>query len=101
MCEINTNTGLTVLIKEFKLSSIYAHCSTIHLRGWMGNEDCKTMVSYQAGSHLVGIAHAVKEGVETDPSRWVLQADLVNAYNQVDRGTGLEKVKQHFPESLA
>ena len=96
MCEIDTNTGLTVLIKEFNI-----HCSTIHLRGWMGNEDCKTMVSYQAGSHLVGIAHAVKEGVETDPSRWVLQADLVNAYNQVDRGTGLEKVKQHFPESLA
>ena len=31
------------------------------------------------------IAHAVEEAMKADPSRWVLQADLVNAYNQVDR----------------
>lgn len=47
------------------------------------------------------IAHAVKEAVETDPSRWVLQADLVNAYNQADRGAMLEEVSRHFPECLS
>ena len=47
------------------------------------------------------IAHAVKEAVTTDPSRWVLQADLVNAYNQADRGAMLEEVSRHFPECLS
>ena len=36
-----------------------------------------------------------------DPSCWVLQVDLVNAYNAVDRGEVLQKVAELFPECLA
>ena len=47
------------------------------------------------------IAHAVSEAVKVHPSSWVLQADLVNAYNSVDRGFVLEEVATHFPECFA
>ena len=47
------------------------------------------------------IAHAVSEAVKEDPGRWVLQADLVNAFNVVDRGVVLEQVANLFPECLA
>ena len=47
------------------------------------------------------IAHAVTEAVKVHPSSWVLQADLVNAYNSVDRGVMLEEVARYFPECLA
>ena len=47
------------------------------------------------------IAHAVSEAVKVDPNRWVLQVDLVNAYNVVDRGVVLDEVANHFPECLA
>ena len=47
------------------------------------------------------IAHAVAEAVKVHPSSWVLQVDLVNAYNAVDRGAVLEKVASHFPGCLA
>ena len=47
------------------------------------------------------IAHAVSEAVKVDPSCWVLQVDLVNAYNVVDRGEVLERVANLFPECLA
>ena len=46
------------------------------------------------------IAHAVREAVKTDPSRYVLQADLINAYNTVERGAMMEEVARHFPECL-
>ena len=47
------------------------------------------------------IAHAVRQVVREDPNKWVLQVDLINAYNQVDRGTVLEETARHFPEYLA
>ena len=47
------------------------------------------------------IAHAVRKVVEEDPSKWVLQVDLINSYNQVDRGVVLEETARHFPECLA
>ena len=47
------------------------------------------------------IAHTVRKVVEEDPSKWVLQVDLINAYNQVDRGVVLEETARHFPECLA
>ena len=47
------------------------------------------------------IAHAVTEAVKVHPSSWVLQADLVNAYNSVDRGVMLEEVARYFPECLS
>ena len=47
------------------------------------------------------IAHAVRQATSEDPSKWVLQADLINAYNQVDRGKVLEETANHFPECLA
>ena len=47
------------------------------------------------------VAHAVSEAVKDQPNLWVLQADLVNAFNSVDRGVVLEEVAKHFPECLA
>ena len=47
------------------------------------------------------ITHAVREAVEQDPSLWVLQADLVNAFNLQDRGNMLEETARHFPECLS
>ena len=47
------------------------------------------------------IAHAVRKVVEEDPAKWVLQVDLINAYNNVDRGVVLEETARHFPECLA
>ena len=47
------------------------------------------------------IAHAVTEAVKVHPSLWVLQVDLVNAFNSVDRGVVLKEVERHFPECLA
>ena len=47
------------------------------------------------------IAHAVRRVVKEDPSKWVLQADLINAYNLVDRAKVLEETARHFPECLA
>ena len=41
------------------------------------------------------------EAVKVHASSWVLQVDLVNAYNSVDRGVVLEEVANHFPECLA
>ena len=44
--------------------------------------------------------HAVREAVQQDPSSWVLQCDLVNAFNQVDRSHMLQAVAEKFPECL-
>ena len=41
------------------------------------------------------------EAVRVHSSLSVLQVDLVNAYNSVDRGMVLEEVARHFPECLA
>ena len=39
--------------------------------------------------------------MDADPSLWVLQTDLVSAYNQCDRDCILEETKNQFPEILA
>ena len=44
--------------------------------------------------------HAVRDASQQDPSLWVLQCDLVNAFNQVDRSHMLAAVAEHFPECL-
>ena len=46
------------------------------------------------------VTHAVRQAVEENPSSWVLQCDLVNAFNMVDRTFMLEAVAEHFPECL-
>ena len=46
------------------------------------------------------VTHAVREAVQEDPSAWVLQCDLVNAFNLVDRTSMLEAVAEHLPECL-
>ena len=47
------------------------------------------------------VAHAVSEAIGDDPTRWVLQSDLINAYNLVDRGVVLKETARHFPQLLA
>ena len=60
--------------------------------------------------HQLGVAvtggceiavHAVKEAVSRRPDKWVLQLDLENAFNSVDRSTMLAQVARLLPESLA
>ena len=60
--------------------------------------------------HQLGVAvtggceiavHTVKEAVSKRPDKWVLQLDLENAFNSVDRSTMLAQVAKLLPESLA
>ena len=44
--------------------------------------------------------HAVRQALQEEPSSWVLQCDLVNAFNQVDRSHMLQAVAEQFPECL-
>ena len=46
------------------------------------------------------IIHSANILLDTDPSLWVLQSDLVSAYNQCDRDFILEETKNQFPEIL-
>ena len=46
------------------------------------------------------IIHSAKIILDSDPSLWVLQSDLVSAYNQCDRDYILEETKNQFPEIL-
>ena len=39
--------------------------------------------------------------MEKDPTKMLLQLDLINAFNTADRGTALQKIANHFPEALA
>ena len=45
--------------------------------------------------------NSVKAAVARDPSQWVLQVDLINAFNQVDRSSMLAEVEKHLPDCLA
>ena len=47
------------------------------------------------------IVHAVRETLDKDGTKWVLQGDLINAFNVADRGTALSEVADKFPEALA
>ena len=47
-----------------------------------------------------GTIHAVNSALAADPSLWVMQVDLVSAFQRCDRGTMLAEVRQHFPEML-
>ena len=47
------------------------------------------------------IIHAAREALAEDPSKHLLLVDLINAFNQADRGTALKEVTTAFPEILA
>ena len=50
---------------------------------------------------LEAIIHAVRQVVEEgDESLGVLQVDLINAYNLVDRDSVFQEVQEHFPEMI-
>ena len=71
----------------------------------LANKAAALLAPHQLGVGVRGgceaITHAVREAVEQDPSLWVLQADLVNAFNLQDRGNMLEETARHFPECLS
>ena len=46
-------------------------------------------------------AHAVKEAIARDPSMYVLQLDLVNAFNSIDRSHMLGEIANKLPDCLA
>ena len=47
------------------------------------------------------IVHAVRQALEDgDVDQWVLQADLINAFNMGDRDTAFEEMEQNCPEGL-
>ena len=46
------------------------------------------------------IIHAVRHIIQEQEQLFILQADLINAYNLVDRQAMLAQVKEHFPELL-
>ena len=47
------------------------------------------------------IVHTVREPLKANPSLYLLQADLVNAFNLADRAAAMEDVAKLFPEILA
>ena len=47
------------------------------------------------------IVHSVRKAMEKDPTKMLLQLDLINAFNTADRGTALQEIANHFPEALA
>ena len=55
-------------------------------------------IGVQGGAEAV--THAVRQAVQEHPSSWVLQGDLVNAFNLVDRTLMLEAVAERLPECL-
>ena len=46
------------------------------------------------------IVHAARKVMEDSGEKFLLQADLINAFNQADRGAALKEVAEHFPELL-
>ena len=46
------------------------------------------------------IVHAARKVVDDSGDKFLLQADLINAFNQADRGAALQEVAEHFPELL-
>ena len=46
------------------------------------------------------IAHAVRETLERDPDKLLLQAEFINAFNTMDRATVLDEVARFSPELL-
>ena len=46
------------------------------------------------------IIHATRQAVNKAGEKFVMRADLVNAFNLADRATALHQVEQHFPELL-
>ena len=63
------------------------------------------LAPHQLGVGIPGgaevIIHATRQAVDAAEDKYVLQADLVNAFNCADRACALEEVKTHFPELLA
>ena len=46
------------------------------------------------------IIHATRQAVNKAGEKFVLRADLINAFNVADRAAALKEVEQHFPELL-
>ena len=46
------------------------------------------------------IIHAARQAVNKAGDKFVMRADLINAFNVADRATALQEVAQHFPELL-
>ena len=46
------------------------------------------------------IIHTVRQVMEEKEDAFLMQLDLVNAYNQVDRDHAFREVEEHFPEML-
>ena len=49
---------------------------------------------------MEAIIHSVRQVMEEEEDAYLMQLDLVNAYNQVDRDQVFHEVEEHFPEML-
>ena len=49
---------------------------------------------------IEAIIHTVRQVMEEHEDAFLMQLDLVNAYNQVDRDQAFKEVEEHFPEML-
>ena len=71
----------------------------------MSSKAAGLLAPHQLGVGIPGgaevIIHATREAVDKKGDKFVMQADLVNAFNLVDRACVLQEVRQHFPELLA
>ena len=46
------------------------------------------------------IVHATRGALDKDGTKFVMQADFINAFNTADRAVALQEVAHHFPEIL-
>ena len=71
----------------------------------MSDRAATTLAPHQLGVGVRGgceaLAHTVRQVVEDKPDQWVLQVDLINAFNLVDRATAFQEVEKHFPDCLS
>ena len=68
-------------------------------------EKAATLLSpHQLGVGVRGgceaIVHAARQALDKAGNKYILQVDLINAFNQADRGVALQEVAEHFPEIL-
>ena len=47
------------------------------------------------------ILHTVRQALEKNPEKWVLQGNFLNAFNLANRETTFSEVEKVFPEALA
>lgn len=82
------------------MASALAHRATTHL----ALHPTTHLALHQLGVGVRGgceaILHPVGQVLEEDPGQWLLQGDIISAFNLADRDASFREVEDVFPECL-